>query len=161
MNKTLKCKAVQYYGILPTKTSSSYEMLRRCLRSTLTFRNQPYIRVLRSPSFENFFYFIFFLYASKRLSVKLDVQIKAWMSGTTTAGLGPALLTLTRGVIALLHCWNVTAVLIPGGLFHQLIKAIGTLSQRQSTMTWYDTTLIKIKGLRVMGGGLTHTSPQT
>lgn len=94
-------------------------------------------------------FFFFFFYASKRLSVKLDVQIKAWMSWTTTEGPGPALLALTRGVIALLRCWNVTAALIPGGLFHQLIKAIGPLSRRQSTMTWYDTTLIKIEGARV------------
>lgn len=65
-----------------------------------------------------------------------SVQIKSSLWPATMEG-RLAVLALTGGVIALLRRWNVTAVLIPGGLFHQLINAIAL-----PLVPWRDITKI-------------------
>lgn len=65
MNKTLKCKAVQYCGILPMKNSYAAPLCllkllapMKCSGGVLDFSKQPYINVQRSPSFANIFFFV-------------------------------------------------------------------------------------------------------
>lgn len=46
------------------------------------------------------------------------------------------------GVIALLHCWNVMAAFIPGGLFHQPINANAPLSApKHQNILWHNKSV--------------------